>query len=576
MYKPSLYSDFIYTSRYARYIDSKKRRETWPETVKRYMDFVVEFLKENNNYDVPVDLREELEMAILSHHVMPSMRGLMTAGAAAKRNNCAIYNCSFLPIDDMKAFDEEMAILMSGTGVGYSVESIHVKNLPEIPEELFESNTTVVFEDSRLGWAKGYREFLSLLLSGQIAKYDVSALRPAGARLKTIGGRSSGPEPLVELLEFTKTLFIKAKGRKFTTLEAHDLACKVADIVVVGGVRRSALISLSDLQDERMRDAKSGQWWQTNPYRRLANNSAVYNEKPEIGTFMKEWLALYESKSGERGIFARHAIKTVINNANDYRTKNFASFLIKYGIEPRVREYRDDMGTNPCSEIILRPYEFCNLTSVQIYEDDTWETLDNKVRLATILGTFQSCFTNFKYINKKWKKNCEEERLLGVSLNGIYDNDLTNGKESYLHELLTSLKKTAIVTNGILAKEIGIPSSVAITCVKPEGCLSLDTKIKTTEGIKTIASIFGELTSYDIFEMDGGNWIIPDRKMYVYDENNDKKEITKLYVNGMSEVYEIVMEDNTVVKLTANHQLKTTNGWKKAKDLSETDEILSW
>ena len=478
MYKPSLYSDFIYTSRYARYLEKEHRRETWPETIKRYMDFVVEFLKENNNYDVPVDIREELETAILNHDVMPSMRGLMTAGAAAKRNNIALYNCAYLPMDDIKSFDEEMAILMSGTGVGYSVESMHVKNLPEIPDELFESNTIIVFEDSRLGWAKGFREFLSLLLSGQIAKYDVSALRPAGARLKTMGGRSSGPEPLVELLEFTKTLFIKARGRKFTTLEAHDLACKIADIVVVGGVRRSALISLSDLQDERMRDAKSGQWWQTTPYRRLANNSAVYNDKPEISTFMREWLALYESKSGERGIFARHAIKTVINNANEFREDLSAAYApghsdkTKYFGNVRKREYRDDMGTNPCSEIILRPYEFCNLTSVQIYEDDTVETLKNKVRLATILGTFQSCFTNFKYINKKWKKNCEEERLLGVSLNGIYDNDLTNGKLSGLAYFLQDLKAKAITTNIDYAEKIGIPSSVAITCVKPEGTSS--------------------------------------------------------------------------------------------------------
>jgi ribonucleoside-triphosphate reductase len=382
-------------------------------------------------------------------------------------------NCCFLPLDDFKSFDEMMAILMSGTGVGFSVENFFTKNLAELPDELYESNTTIVFEDSRLGWSKGYREFIYLLLSGQIPKYDVSKLRPAGARLKTMGGRSSGPEPLVDLLQFTVALFKKAKGRKITTLEAHDLGCKIADIVVVGGVRRSALISLSDLNDNKMREAKTGQWWTNSPHRRLANNSAVYNEKPDIGTFMKEWLSLYESKSGERGIFARNAIKTVIDNSNAFRK------ILDTEYELRDREYQDDFGTNPCSEIILRPYQFCNLTSVQIYADDTFETINNKIRLATILGTFQSCLTNFKYINKRYKKNCEEERLLGVSLNGIFDNELTNGysiiKSGVGHSLIDRLcdwKKTAIVTNAELAKEIGIPSSVAITCVKPEGTSS--------------------------------------------------------------------------------------------------------
>ena len=386
--------------------------------------------------------------------------------------NILTRNCAFLPIDDVKSFDEEMAILMSGTGVGYSVETENIKHLPEIPEDFFESETTIIFDDSRLGWAKGYREFISLLLIGQIPKYDTSKLREAGARLKTMGGRSSGAGPLVELLEFTINTFKKAAGRRLSTLEAHDIACRVADIVVVGGVRRSALISLSDLNDDRMRDAKSGTWWKTHPYRRLANNSAVYEEKPNMGAFMKEWQSLYDSKSGERGIVSRKAIRRVIQNSNEFRERNFNNVA-------RVRNFIDYVfGVNPCAEIILRPYQFCNLTSVQVYNDDTPDTLIRKIRLATILGTIQSCFTDFKYLKKKWKNNCEEERLLGVSLNGIYDNKFTNGEsfnlgdDSEFKGFLESLKYEAIKTNIEMAKKIGIDSSVAITCVKPEGTSS--------------------------------------------------------------------------------------------------------
>jgi len=711
MFQDSLYSQFIYKSRYARYLDKEKRREDWLETVQRYMDFIVAFLQENNNFSVPKDTIEELTQAILDHNVMPSMRGLMTAGPAAMKNQVAFYNCAFLPIDDFRSFDEEMAILMSGTGVGFSVEQEAIKNLPIIPEEFFPSNSTIVFEDSRIGWAKGYREFISILLTGQIPKYDISKLRPAGSRLKTMGGRSSGPLPLVEVLEFTINLFMRAKGRKLTSIEAHDLACKIADIVVVGGVRRSALISLSDLEDQRMREAKTGNWWQTHPYRRLANNSAIYNEKPDVGTFMKEWISLYNSKSGERGIFSRDAVANVIENANNFR--------LNLGLEDiRTREFQEDFGVNPClhpdsiietihgrikikdiskptmvysmdkngklclrscsaswiskkntntikitiasgkqlictpdhkifveakgwvkaenikigdrvihlirsrrgvaysgvrltsqdksettmehrmifegyygpipegfdvhhidgdtynndidnleclshsdharitaleqpnnhmivgfneklgrlgfispensrhgqkiiipipeelksnlhqyasvirieegpitdvydlsvedthnfisnfivvhncSEIILRPYEFCNLTSVQIYEDDNYVDLVEKIRIATILGTFQSCLTNFRYLNKKWKRNCEEERLLGVSLNGIFDNDFTNGKKEGLEYYLKGFKQIAIETNLEWSKNIGINSSVAITCIKPEGTVS--------------------------------------------------------------------------------------------------------
>lgn len=393
----------------------------------------------------------------------------MCSGAAARKNNMAMYNCSFLPIDDFRAFDEMVAILMSGTGVGFSVESINVKNLPDLPDEFYESETTIIFEDSRIGWAKGFREFLSLLAVGQIPKWDISKLRPAGARLKTMGGRSSGPLPLIDLLEFTKNVFSKAAGRKLTTLECHDIATKIGDIVVQGGVRRSALLSMSDLKDDRMRDAKSGNWWLAHPYRRLANNSAVYeNGRPDIGVFMREWLALYESHSGERGIISRKAIKKVIENANEFRRENFLQNEVRYR---EIGQYNH--GLNPCAEIIIRPYGVCNLTEVVVYEDDTPDTIKNKIRLATILGTFQSCFTNFKYLNKKWQKNAEDERLLGVSLTGIFDNKYTNGRSDIdLPKFLQDLKKISIKTNFDLSKEIGINSSVATTTVKPSGTSS--------------------------------------------------------------------------------------------------------
>jgi ribonucleoside-triphosphate reductase (thioredoxin) len=469
MFENTLFSQYIYKSKYARYLEKEGRRETWDETVARYMNFLNEYLKENHKYEIPDALYWELTAAIINHEVMPSMRALMTAGKAAERNHIAMYNCAYLPMDDVHSFDETIAISMSGTGVGYSVESKNVKQLAELPEEFFDSETTIIFNDSRTGWAKGYREFISLLLIGQVPTYDVSKLRPAGARLKTMGGRSSGPEPLVDLLEFTKHLFKNAAGRRLTTLEVHDLACKIGDIVVVGGVRRSAFISLSDLLDQLMRGAKSGNWYDTHPYRRLANNSAVYEEKPSIGVFMTEWLSLYNSHSGERGIISRPALKRVIENANDFRTLHNSNW--------RLRDVNHDFGCNPCSEIILRPYEFCNLTEVVVYADDTPETLKRKVRLATILGTFQSCFTKFKYINKKWQKNCEDERLLGVSLTGIMDNKWTNGRafpeeDDFLINFLEELKLEAIETNAEFAELLDIPQSVATTCVKPSGTSS--------------------------------------------------------------------------------------------------------
>jgi len=452
---PTIYQDFIHISRYARYSDELKRRETWDETVDRYLNYFKKYT--NNNKKVPWD---ELRTAILNLEVMPSMRALMTAGTALEKDQVAGYNCSYLVIDNPKAFDEIMYILMCGTGVGFSVESRYVNKLPEIPDEFYETDTTVVFRDSKLGWATGYREFISLLYSGKIAKYDVSKIRPAGERLKTFGGRASGPEPLVDLLEFSKRTFMKARGRKLTTLECHDIVCKIADIVVCGGVRRSALISLSDLNDDHLRNAKAGQWWLADGQRSLANNSAVYEQKPDMDTFMKEWFSLYRSKSGERGFFSRQASQAV---------------AAKYG----RRDDNVDYGTNPCSEIILRPYQFCNLSEVVVRESDTQDTLLRKVRLATILGTLQATQTNFRYINKRWKNNTEEEALLGVSLTGIMDNIYTSGQYwetgmegNVLQFLLPALREEAVKTNKEFAKALGINPAAAITCVKPSGTVS--------------------------------------------------------------------------------------------------------
>lgn len=461
-----VYQQFIYKSRYARYLDKESRREEWPETVERYFDFMEDYLKENHEFDL-TPYRSELEEAVLNRDVMPSMRALMTAGPALRRDEASIYNCAFISIDSLRSFDEELYTLMLGTGVGFSVEQGKIQDLPIIADDFHQSETTIVFEDSRIGWAKGYREYMALLSNGQIPRYDTSKLRPKGARLKTFGGRSSGPEPLIDLLEFTKQIFVKAAGRRLNTIECHDIACKIADIVVVGGVRRSALISLSDLNDDRMRHAKSGRWYETNSHRRLANNSAIYEEIPDAGVFMREWLALYESNSGERGIFSRPAAKHIIKHSNALREEWF-------GTTARQREIMPDFGTNPCSEIILRQDEFCNLTSVQIKETDSLKDLKRKIRVATILGTIQSCLTKFRYINKRWRRNCEDERLLGVSLNGIYDNALTNGKEGQekLKDSLLTLRKLAIATNIEWAGMFGINPSVAITAIKPEGTTS--------------------------------------------------------------------------------------------------------
>jgi ribonucleoside-diphosphate reductase alpha chain len=448
------YQTWIAKSRYARFLDNKGRREHWPETVARYFDFMSKHLKDNHSFVLEDALRAELEEAVVGLNVMPSMRTLMTAGEALERQNIAGYNCAYMPIDDVKSFDEAMYILLCGTGVGYSVENKYVSKLPEIPDTLFSSNTTIVVSDSKEGWAKALRQLLALLYSGEIAKWDISKVRPAGERLKTFGGRASGPEPLVELFKYCVAKFKGAAGRKLTSLEAHDILCKVGEVVVVGGVRRSAMISLSDLSDHKMATAKAGNWWDTNGQRALANNSATYVTKPDVGEFMREWTSIYESHSGERGIFNREASeKQVAKNGR--------------------RETGHEWGTNPCSEIILRPNQFCNLSSVVVRSYDTQESLLKKVRQATILGTFQSTLTNFPYLRKTWKNNTEEERLLGVSMTGILDNALLNNPDdTRLPAILEKMKDAAVETNKEFASLLGINASAAITAIKPEGTVS--------------------------------------------------------------------------------------------------------
>ena len=450
---PTKYQEFIHLSRYSRWLPKEGRRETWRETVTRYFDFFQEHLKQSCKYSLDKSLREELEDAVIHLKIMPSMRCLMTAGEALKRENIAGYNCSYVAVDRPQAFDEILYVLMNGTGVGFSVERQFVGNLPTVADEFHPSDTTIVVQDSKMGWAKAFKELVAMLYHGQIPKWDLSKVRPAGAPLKTFGGRASGPEPLRRLFEFTKEIFQNAHGRKLSSIECHDIVCKTAEIVVVGGVRRSALISLSNLSDDRMRVAKSGQWWNDNGQRALANNSACYTEKPDIGIFMDEWKALYDSKSGERGIFNRESAKRIAEK-NERRDVGY------------------DFGTNPCSEIILRSREFCNLSEVVVRPDDTEDTLLNKVRLATILGTFQSTLTNFKYVSKDWKKNCIEERLLGVSLTGLMDNKWTAGKLPGLDVLLKNLKQMSVDTNKEWSNKLKINQSAAITCVKPSGTVS--------------------------------------------------------------------------------------------------------
>lgn len=457
---PTLYQQFIHLSRYSRWLPEKGRRETWEETVDRYFAFFETHLKSRCDFSLKRTIQDELKDAILSLDVMPSMRCLMTAGPALERDEAAGYNCSFIAIDNPRAFDEILYILSCGTGVGFSVERQYVSQLPCVAESFYDSDTTIVVKDSRIGWARSLKELIGLLYQGQVPKIDVSRVRPSGVPLKTFGGRASGPEPLVALFEFCIKTFKAAAGRKLQSIECHDIVCKIAEVIVVGGVRRSALISLSNLSDDRMRAAKSGQWWIENVQRSLANNSACYTERPDIGIFMDEWKSLYESRSGERGIFNLVAAKRSAENLGK-----------KSDGDPR-RDVSKIAGTNPCAEILLRNRGFCNLSEVVVRADDTKESLLKKVEYATILGTIQSTLTNFRYLTKDWQNNAEEERLLGVSLTGILDNAFMSTPSDELKEFLVELKDRAIQVNRKWAKLLGIPESAAITCVKPSGTVS--------------------------------------------------------------------------------------------------------
>jgi len=456
-YLPTDYQNFIALSRYARWKEDEQRRETWGETVERYFDYMKNHLYSTCNYVLDDGLRSELEQAVLNQDIMPSMRALMTSGPALDRCHVGAYNCSYVPVDSPRAFDETMYILMCGTGVGFSVERHNIEKMPTVNEDMHETDTVIKVGDSRPGWAKSLRELIAMLYAGQVPKWDVSQVRAAGERLKTFGGRASGPEPLEELFQFVIDKFRGAAGRKLFPIECHDIMCKIGEVVVVGGVRRSALISLSNLNDDQMAHAKSGMWWENEGQRALANNSVAYKGKPEMGTFMREWVSLYESKSGERGIFNRKSAQ--VQAAKNGR-----------------RDADHDFGCNPCSEIILRPYQFCNLSEVVARAGDTEKTLATKVGLATILGTFQSTLTDFKYLRNIWKKNTEEERLLGVSLTGIMDNELLSGNSATLGTNISAtlelLREVAVETNKGMAKKLGIPRSTAITCVKPSGTVS--------------------------------------------------------------------------------------------------------
>ena len=462
---PTIYQEYIHLSRYARWDYDLGRRETWDETVGRYFNFFTEWLEEKHDYKLENGQRIELENTVKELKVMPSMRCLMTAGPALEKENVAGYNCAYIKVDSPRSFDEILYVLMNGTGVGFSVEQEYTNQLPLVPEELYDTDTVIVVSDSKLGWAKAFKELVSLLYGGHVPKWDVSKVREAGAPLKTFGGRASGPAPLVDLFKFTINTFRNSLGRKLHPVECHDIVCKTAEIVVVGGVRRSALISLSNLNDREMRFAKHGEWYTHNVQRALANNSVNYKEKPDVGTFMREWLSLYDSKSGERGIYNGMSAKKTVEQLNERYKDEDGKFITR-------RIAREDFGTNPCSEIILRSREFCNLSECVVRREDTRESLKEKVRTAAILGTFQSTLTEFKYLSREWKKNCDEERLLGVSLTGIMDSPLTNGSKKGLDKLLEELRTVAYETNKEWADKLGIPVSAAITCVKPSGTVS--------------------------------------------------------------------------------------------------------
>jgi ribonucleoside-diphosphate reductase alpha chain len=525
-YLPTDYQTFIATSRYARWLEDEQCRESWAETVDRYMDNVVKRALDMDTIGTASEIKE----AILSLEVMPSMRAMMTAGAALDRDNTSGYNCSYLPVDDPKSFDEAMFILLCGTGVGFSVERQFVSNLPEIPD-LYDSETIVVVRDSKEGWAKALRQLIALLYSGEIPKWDVSKVRPAGSRLKTFGGRASGPAPLVELFDFVVHVFKEAQGRKLSSIECHDIMCKIGEVVVVGGVRRSAMISLSNLSDDRMRHAKSGAWWNTDPQRALANNSVSYTEKPDAVSFMREWMALVESGSGERGIFNREASK-------------------KQAAKNNRRDPEWDFGTNPCSEIILRPYQFCNLTEVVVRATDTLEDLARKVRLATILGTIQSTYTRFPYLRKVWQRNTEEERLLGVSLTGIMDNKLMTTQNKGLESTLVYLRNEAISTNKEWADRLGIEPSTAITCVKPSGTVS--------QLVDSASGIHARHSEYYIRTVRGDN----------------KDPLTQFMKDqGIPNEPDVMKPDSTTV---FSFPIKSPDGAVVTRDLTAIQQLETW
>jgi len=463
-YLPTAYQQVIAKSRYSRWIEEEGRRETWKETVRRYIDNIVVPKLEGKAYEETI---KEIEDAILNLEVMPSMRAMMVAGPAGERDNMSLYNCSFVAVDSPRAFDEILYILTCGTGVGFSCESKYVNKLPDVAEEFHDTDTTIVVADSRIGWASAFRELISLLYSGKVPKIDVTKVRAKGERLKTFGGRASGPQPLIDLFDYAVRMFKGAAGRKLTDREVHGIVCKVGEVVVVGGVRRSALISLSDLNSDRMRAAKSGEWRQKHPEYALANNSAVYDEKPTVGAFLEEWSSLYESKSGERGIYYRQGIKNKTERGGR-------------------RDSDQIVGTNPCSEIALRSAGLCNLTEVVVRPDDDAESLRRKVRIAAILGTIQATYTDFRYVRNIWKRNAEEERLLGVSLTGIYDHPVLGGDDNdagmchklfgdediRLPDILEELKELAVEVNKEWANKLGINQAAAVTCVKPSGTVS--------------------------------------------------------------------------------------------------------
>ena len=522
-YLPTDYQTFIAKSRYAKYFDGKGR-EDWSETVERYMDNVVRPKIGDDTYV------NSIRDAILNLEVMPSMRAMMTAGPALERDNTAGYNCSYLPVDDPKSFDEAMFILLCGTGVGFSVERQYISKLPEVPT-LFQSDTTIVVKDSKEGWAKAFRQLLALLWAGEIPQWDISLVRPAGARLKTFGGRASGPAPLVDLFNFVIKVFKDAQGRKLSSIECHDIMCKIGEVVVVGGVRRSAMISLSNLSDDRMRHAKSGAWWENDPQRALANNSVSYTEKPDAISFMREWMSLVESGSGERGIFNREAAK-----------KQASKF------DRRDPDW--DFGTNPCSEIILRPYQFCNLTEVVVRATDTIEDLERKIRIATILGTVQSAYTKFPYLRKVWQRNTEEERLLGVSLTGIMDNRLLTTKNKGLDKTLEHLRKISVAVNDSWADRLGIPKSAAITCVKPSGTVS--------QLVDSASGIHPRHSNYYIRTVRGDN----------------KDPLTSfMKEQGIPNEPDVMKPDATTV---FSFPIKAPNGAIVTEDLSAIEQLETW